>query len=105
MWQETALHLAVKHGHESIVKHLLEIGADIHATDHVRSYRLACDSHVFVVSDLDLDGTLLYIDLINLILLLLYTACIDYIVVLFCLIFSSIYALFFTLFLKLVTLT
>ncbi|KAJ7390127.1 hypothetical protein OS493_027163 [Desmophyllum pertusum] len=33
-FKETALHLAVKHGHESIVKHLLEIGADIHATDH-----------------------------------------------------------------------
>ena len=38
--QETALHLAVKYGHEEIVKLLLENGADIHATDIVRSYTL-----------------------------------------------------------------
>ena len=62
MLQETALHLAVRHGHESIVKHLLEIGADIHATDHVRSYRLACDSHVFVVLNLDLFLVYMYMN-------------------------------------------
>ncbi|XP_078344012.1 uncharacterized protein LOC144629654 [Oculina patagonica] len=32
-FKETALHLAVKYGHEGIVKLLLRTGADIHATD------------------------------------------------------------------------